>query len=255
MPELYALMVRCGREKFATRRVAQVPVPFTPPASSILGPGHLGLLTFQHFPTTLSNRTLPQTLLFVQHEPHCVPAAIPIRVTNSLAGTASSSAPFGTPLRDSDPGQSLGRSRRGTLFCRGNHRMGRRARSAVEVVGRRAPTFCEVRHGGEAESKRIFVRKETCERGEIGAGRGTRGARINHPPSRRMNSFSHTGSKRTRNGIWALIRSIPRTPKGDTSSPSGISRECIVARCCPRRAARGNISTWTLNEQRHICTR
>ena len=43
--------------------------------------------------------------------------------------------------------------------------------------------------------------------------------------------------------------------KGGTSFPSGISRECIVARCCLPRAARGNTSTWTLNEQRHICTR
>jgi len=45
------------------------------------------------------------------------------------------------------------------------------------------------------------------------------------------------------------VRSVER------GFPSGISRECIVARCCLPRAARGNTSTWTLNEQRHICTR
>ena len=189
---------------------------------------------------------------------HLVPAATPIRVTNSLAGTASSSAQVGMPFRDSNPGKSRRADRGMALSCGGNHRMGRRERPAVEVAGRRGPTFCEVRHGGEAESKGICVWKGTGERGEIGAGRegrAERGARINHPPSRRMNSFARTESKRTRNGIWALLRSIPRTPKGGTSFPSGISRECIVARCCLPRAARGNTSTWTLNEQRHICTR
>ena len=94
----------------------------------------------------------------------------------------------------------------------------------------------------------------------VNEGRSVRGERDawseDQPSAEQENEFIRAhGIKAYAKWHLGIDTEHPRTPKGDTSFPSGISRECIVARCLPPRAARGNASTWTLNEQRHICTR